>query len=151
MICKQNLTEKAFPTSIEAPSHISSRRSFSTIGTPWKKKYRKPWKPFMAKTSKQEAHGPHCSPEKKVQIIINKQIWLYHNVDSENKEKSLWGFIGSSFEETWIPFTQGCFVPRLVEIGPVVLEKILKFRKCIFAICVIISPWKTAGPFISTT
>ena len=30
---------------------------------------------------------------------------------------------GPSFEETWTPFTQGCFVPSLVEIGPVVLEK----------------------------
>ena len=27
------------------------------------------------------------------------------------------------FEQIWIPFTQGCFVPSLVEIGPVVLEK----------------------------
>ena len=70
---------------------------------------------------KQEAHGPHRSPGKTVQII--KQIWLYHNYDSENKEKSLWEFIGFSFEQTWIPFTQGWFVPRLVEIGPVVLEK----------------------------
>ena len=41
---------------------------------------------------------------------------------------------GSSFEQTWIPFTQGCFVPNLVEIGPVVLEKkIFKFRQSIFA------------------
>ena len=29
----------------------------------------------------------------------------------------------------WIPFTQGCFVPSLVEIGPVVLEKKMKMRK----------------------
>ena len=35
-----------------------------------------------------------------------------------------WEFIGSSFEQTWFPFTQGCFVPSLVEIGPVDLEKI---------------------------
>ena len=35
-------------------------------------------------------------------------------------------FIGSSFEETWIPFTQGCLVPSLVEIGPLVLEKKMK-------------------------
>ena len=28
---------------------------------------------------------------------------------------------GSSFEQTWIPFTQGCFVPNLVEIGLMVL------------------------------
>ena len=73
---------------------------------------------------KQEAHGPHRSPEKTVQII--KQIWLYYNVDSEKKEKSLWEFIDSSFEQTWIPFTQGCFVPSLIEIGPVVLEEILE-------------------------
>ena len=29
--------------------------------------------------NKQEAHGPHRSPEKTVQI--NKHIWLYHNDD----------------------------------------------------------------------
>ena len=28
-----------------------------------------------------------------------------------------------SFEQTWIPFTQGCFVPSLVKIGSVVLER----------------------------
>ena len=28
-----------------------------------------------------------------------------------------------SFEQNWFPFTQGCFVPSLVEIGSVVLEK----------------------------
>ena len=32
------------------------------------------------------------------------------------------------FQETWIHFTQGCIVPGLVEIGPVLLEKkILNF------------------------
>ena len=42
---------------------------------------------------------------------------------------------GPSFEQTWIPFTQGYFVPSLVKIGPVVLEKkIFKFRQCIFTI-----------------
>ena len=30
---------------------------------------------------------------------------------------------GPSFEQIWIPLTQGCFVPRLVEIDPVVQEK----------------------------
>ena len=64
---------------------------------------------------------------------------------------TLWEFIGSSFEETWIPFTQRCFVPRLVEIGSVVLEKrILKFCQCIFRYFVIISSWKKAGPFFWT-
>ena len=83
----------------------------------------------------QEAHGPHRSPEKTVQI--NKHIWLHHNVNKEKKKTLLtsWKFIGSSFERTWIPFTQGCFVLSLVEIGPLVLEKkILKFRQCIFAV-----------------
>ena len=31
--------------------------------------------------------------------------------------------------KTWIPFTQGCFVPSLVEIDPVVLEKKMKMWK----------------------
>ena len=34
-----------------------------------------------------------------------------------------------SFEQTWIPFTQGFFVPSLFEIGPVVLEKKIKMWK----------------------
>ena len=40
-----------------------------------------------------------------------------------------------SFVQTWILFTQGCFVPSLVEIGPVVLEKkIFKLCLCILLI-----------------
>ena len=35
----------------------------------------------------------------------------------------------SSFEQTWFPFTQECFVPNLVEISPVVLEKEMKMWK----------------------
>ena len=38
------------------------------------------------------------------------------------------------FVKTWILFTQGCFVPSLAEIDPVVLEMISKFRQCIFTI-----------------
>ena len=42
---------------------------------------------------------------------------------------------GPSFQQPWIPFTQGCFAPSLVEIGSVVLEKkIFEFRQCIFTI-----------------
>ena len=41
----------------------------------------------------------------------------------KNPISTLWEFNGSSFEQTWILFTQGCFVPSLVEMGPVVLEK----------------------------
>ena len=36
---------------------------------------------------------------------------------------------GLSFEQTWIPFTQECFVCNLVEIGLVVLEKKMKMWK----------------------
>ena len=36
---------------------------------------------------------------------------------------------GPSFEENWIPYTQGCFVPSLVENGQVVLEKKSKLGK----------------------
>ena len=39
-----------------------------------------------------------------------------------------------SFEQTQILFTQEYFVPRLVDIGPVVLEKIFNCGQCIFAI-----------------
>ena len=38
-------------------------------------------------------------------------------------------------KKNWIPLIQGCFVPSLVEIGPVVLEKIcFKFPQCMFVI-----------------
>ena len=36
---------------------------------------------------------------------------------------------GASFEQTWIPFTQGYFVPSLVGIGCVVLEMKKKMLK----------------------
>ena len=46
---------------------------------------------------------------------------------------------GPSFEQTWITFTKGCFVPSLVEIGSVVLEKkIFKFHQHIITF----SKWK---------
>ena len=48
---------------------------------------------------------------------------------------SPWKRQGPLFEQTSIPFTQGCIVPSLVKIGSVVLEKeVIKFRQCIFAI-----------------
>ena len=37
-------------------------------------------------------------------------------------------------EKTRVYFTQRCFVFSLVEIGPVVFEKIIKFYQCIFNI-----------------
>ena len=51
---------------------------------------------------------------------------------------------GASFEQTWIPFTQGCFVPILVEISPAVLLILSMY----FCYLVIISPLKRTGSFI---
>ena len=49
---------------------------------------------------------------------------------------------GSSFEQTWIPFTQGCFEPSLVEIGQLVLaRKIFQISSVYSFFSVIISPW----------
>ena len=57
---------------------------------------------------------------------------------------------GPSFEKNLNPFTQGCIEPSLVEIGPVVLEKIFKFLQCIFANSWLSPLWKRAGPFFWT-
>ena len=73
----------------------------------------------------------HIAHMRKQNDEINKHIRLYHNVDLERKKNIIYylGKIGSSFVQTGIPFTEGCFVPNLIEIGPVVLDKkILKFR-----------------------
>ena len=45
------------------------------------------------------------------------------------------------FEQIWIPFTQDCFVPSLIDIGLVVLgKKISKFYKWISAISLFFPP-----------
>ena len=62
---------------------------------------------------------------------------------------SPWKRAGPINWSTWIPFTQGCFVPSLVEIGSVVLEKkIFNISSMYFHYFVIISSWKRAWPFI---
>ena len=67
----------------------------------------------------------------------------------KNPPFTLWEFNCSSFEQTWIPFIQGCIVPSLVEISSVVLEKIFKFVN-VFLYFIIISPGKKVGTFIWT-
>ena len=60
---------------------------------------------------------------------------------------TLWKLNGSSFEQTWIPFNKGCFVPTLVEIGQVVQEKkISELCQCIYAISYYVSLEKKRGP-----
>ena len=58
---------------------------------------------------------------------------------------------GPSFEQTWIPINQGCFVPSLVEISPVVLKKIFKVGQCIFAISLLSPLGKGLGPSFGQT
>ena len=41
----------------------------------------------------------------------------------------LWKGRGLSFDQNKIPFTQGSYVPSLVDIGPVILEKKMKMWK----------------------
>ena len=69
---------------------------------------------------KQEANGPHPSPGKFAQsrhnyytimLIMKKNIYLFIRIE--------W----SLFVRTRVPFTQGCFVPSLFEIGTLVLAK----------------------------
>jgi hypothetical protein len=57
--------------------------------------------------------------------------------------------LSPSFKDTWILSLQGWFVPSLVKIGPVVLEKKI-FKWPHFYIFVIISPLKRTWPFIWT-
>ena len=78
---------------------------------------------------KQEAHGPHPHLRKQFKSI---NTYDYIITLIKRRKKTLLisrEFIGSSFEQTWIPYTQGCVVPRWVEIGPVVLEKKMKMWK----------------------
>ena len=73
------------------------------------------------------------SGEKDFQILLT--IFRYFVTFSLRKEQ------GPLFEQTWIPFTQGCFEPSLVEISSVILaKKILKISFKHFNYFAIISP-----------
>ena len=61
---------------------------------------------------------------------LNTYFYVIIMIKRRNKQLlTLWQFIGSSFEQTWILFIQGCFLPSLIEIGSVVLEKKMKMWK----------------------
>ena len=66
--------------------------------------------------------------------------WVYR-LCRLGEEKTIFSFlriVWSLFVKPWVSFTWGCFVPSLVEIGSLSIEKkIFKFCQCIF-----ISPWK---------
>ena len=77
-------------------------------------------------------------------------IISYHWLREEKKPFfSLWEFKGSSFEQTWIPISQGCILPSLVEISRACFGKEdFLILSMYFPYFVIISPWKGVEPFI---
>ena len=63
-------------------------------------------------------------------LVLEKEIFKYFQYNFTISLLSPLGEErGPSFKQTWIPSIHGCFVPCLVEIGPVVLEKKLKMWK----------------------
>jgi hypothetical protein len=65
----------------------------------------------------------------------------------------LWRGPGPLFEQTWIPFIQGWFVPSLIDFGPLVLEKTFFLKKknsVYFHSFAIISSWRGTIPFLWT-
>ena len=91
---------------------------------------------------------------KVVQWFWEKECLIYQCIFTISLLSSLWKGQDSSFEQTWVLITQGCCVPSLVEIIPVVLEKkILKYNQLIFATCISwLSPLgKRQGPSFEQT
>ena len=57
-------------------------------------------------------------------VVLEKKIFEFpHSIFAISLLSSLGKGQGPSFEQNKIPFTQECFVPSLVEIGSLVLEK----------------------------
>ena len=56
-------------------------------------------------------------------VVLKKKNLFRQCVCTISLLSPFWKGRNSSTEQTWIPFTQGRFVPSVVEIGPVVLEK----------------------------
>ena len=84
------------------------------------------------------------------QFKSTHMIISYHRLEEENTHSFVWNWmvIVLHLTKLKILFTQGCFVPILFEISPVILKKnFLKFHQCIL-LFQIISPWKRLWPFI---
>ena len=75
--------------------------------------------------------------EKKI-FLISSTYFRYFLIISPRKRAGPW------FEQTWIPFTQGCIVSILVEFG----EEDFLISSMYLRYFIIIFPWKRAGPFI---
>ena len=57
-------------------------------------------------------------------VVLEKKICTSSQcIFTTSQLSPLWEGCGPSFDQTWIPLIQECFVPCLMDIGPVVLEK----------------------------
>ena len=61
--------------------------------------------------------------------------WYFRYLTIDFSWKGTWSFIW--YKQVWKMFTKECFVPSLVEIGPVVLENIFKYLRCDFALSLV--------------
>ena len=98
---------------------------------------------------KQEVNVPHRSPEKNSSNQFPHRIILML-IKRKKSLSTLRELNGSFFAQTWIPFTQRCFVPSLVEIGPVDFstgEENFKISSIYFRYFVTISTWKRTELF----
>ena len=69
------------------------------------------------------------------QVVLERKIFMFSSIYTILLLSPLGKRWGPSFEQSWIPFTWGCFVPSLIEIGPVVLDrKIFRIWRSIFTI-----------------
>ena len=86
-------------------------------------------------------------------VVLEKKIFLFRQcIFAISLLSPLGEGWGPSFEQKQIPFTQGYFVPSLVKIDPVVLEKKI-FKSCQFIfINSRLSPlWEGRGPSFGQT
>jgi hypothetical protein len=68
-------------------------------------------------------------------VVLEKKIFKWrHPIFAFLRLSPLWRGPGPLFEQSTIPFIQGWFVPSLIEIGLLILEKIFKNFQCIFTL-----------------
>ena len=96
-------------------------------------------------TNKQEAHGPHPSPEKPV---ISATLWLYHNGDKERRKTTI-SFLRTECSIILKPKDALCQV--WMKLAQWFLRRrFFLISSMYFRYFVIISPLKNAWPFIWT-
>jgi hypothetical protein len=81
-------------------------------------------------------------------VVLEKKIFKWsHPIFAFLRLSPLWRGPGPLFEQFRIPFTQGWFMPSLIEIGLLVLEKkIFKNFQCIFTLLWLSPLWEEQSP-----